>query len=87
MAKLHTIVAWNTGAHLAGGLQMRAYLLTTTAVMALLAAMPAQAQDANWLLSPVSGDFNTAGNWSPAAVPGVPTGTGTAFSGCPISPT
>jgi autotransporter-associated beta strand protein len=60
---------------------MRTYLLTTTAVMALLAAMPAQAQDANWRLSPVSGDFNTAGNWSPAAVPGVPTGTGTAFFG------
>ena len=60
---------------------MRAHLLTTTAVMALLAAMPAQAQDANWRLSPVSGDFNTAGNWSPAAVPGVPTGTGTAFFG------
>jgi uncharacterized protein with beta-barrel porin domain len=52
---------------------MRAHLLTTTAVMALLAAMPAQAQDANWRLTPVSGDFNTAGNWSPAAVP---TGTG-----------
>jgi len=60
---------------------MRAHFLTTTAVMALLAAMPAQAQDANWRLSPVSGDFNTAGNWSPAAVPGVPTGTGTAFFG------
>ncbi len=57
---------------------MRTHLLTTTAVMALLAAMPAQAQDANWRLTPVSGDFNTAGNWSPAAVP---TGTGTAFFG------
>jgi len=55
---------------------MRAHLLATTAVMALLAAMPAQAQDANWLLNPGSGDFNTAGNWNPAAVP-----TGTAFFG------
>ena len=55
---------------------MRAYLLTTTAIMALLAAMPAQAQDANWLLNPGSGNFNTAGNWSPPTVP-----TGTAFFG------
>jgi hypothetical protein len=52
---------------------MRTHLLTTTAVMALLAAMPAQAQ--TWR-GTVSGDFNTAGNWSPAAVP-----TGTAFFG------
>ncbi len=55
---------------------MRAHLLTTTAVMALLAAMPAQAQDANWRVIPGSGDFNTAGNWSPATVP-----TGTASFG------
>jgi autotransporter-associated beta strand protein len=55
---------------------MRTHLLTTTAVMALLAAMPAQAQDATWQLTPVSGDFNTAANWNPAAVP-----TGTAFFG------
>jgi autotransporter-associated beta strand protein len=60
---------------------MRTHLLTTTALMALLAAMPAQAQDANWRLSPLSGDFNTAGNWQANAVPGVPTGTGTAFFG------
>jgi hypothetical protein len=55
---------------------MRTHLLTTTAVMALLAAMPAHAQNANWLPNPGSGDFNTAGNWSPATVP-----TGTAFFG------
>jgi hypothetical protein len=58
------------------GTSMRTHLLTTTAVMALLAAMPAQAQDATWQLTPVSGDFNTAANWNPAAVP-----TGTAFFG------
>ena len=39
------------------GLQMRAYLLTTTATMALLAAMPAHAQDATWTGS-------TSGNWN-----------------------
>ena len=58
---------------------MRAHLLTTTAVMALLAAMPAHAQHARCDLAalvPGSGDFNTAGNWNPATVP-----TGTAFFG------
>ena len=34
----------------------------------------AQTQNATWLLTPGSGDFNTAGNWSP---PTVPTGTAT----------
>ena len=29
----------------------------------------AHAQNATWLLNPGSGDFNTAGNWSPAIVP------------------
>ena len=50
-------------------------LLTTTAIVAV-AALPgaARAQDATWLASPGSGDFNTAVNWNPAAVP-----TGTAF--------
>jgi autotransporter-associated beta strand protein len=60
-----------------GGSGMRTHLLTTTAAVALLAAMPAQAQDATWR-GTVSGDFNTAGNWNP---PAVPTGTGTAFFG------
>ena len=52
---------------------MRAHLLTTTAAVALLAAMPAQAQiaGATWLSNPVSGDFNTNANWDP----GVPLGT------------
>ncbi|MGX4802422.1 autotransporter outer membrane beta-barrel domain-containing protein [Bradyrhizobium guangdongense] len=39
-----------------------------------LSATGAQAQDATWLTNPGSGDFNTATNWTPAAVP-----TGTAF--------
>src|SRR5262245_7924413 len=55
---------------------MRAYLLATTAAAALLAAMPACAQDATWSQTPSSGNFNTAGNWNPPTVP-----TGTAFFG------
>src|SRR5262245_61299340 len=55
---------------------MRTHLLTTTAAVALLAAMPARAQDATWSTTPGSGDFNTAANWTPASVP-----TGTAFFG------
>jgi autotransporter-associated beta strand protein len=54
-----------------------AALLATTALVAV-AALPdaARAQDATWLASPGSGDFNTAANWNSAAVP-----TGTAFFG------
>src|SRR5262245_46829494 len=55
---------------------MRAYLLATTAAAALLAAMPAHAQNATWSTAPGSSDFNTAANWTPATVP-----TGTAFFG------
>src|SRR5262245_17722910 len=55
---------------------MRAYLLATTAAAALLAAMPARAQNATWSTAPGSSDFNTAANWTPATVP-----TGTAFFG------
>ena len=55
---------------------MRAHLLTTTAAVALLAAMPARAQDATWSTAPGSSNFNTAANWTPATVP-----TGTAFFG------
>src|SRR5262245_1192612 len=55
---------------------MRAYLLATTAAAALLAAMPAHAQNATWSTAPGSSDFNTAANWNPATVP-----TGTAFFG------
>jgi fibronectin-binding autotransporter adhesin len=55
---------------------MRTHLLATVAAVALLAALPAHAQDATWLLNPGSGNFNTAANWTPATVP-----TGTAFFG------
>jgi autotransporter-associated beta strand protein len=63
---------------LQGGLRkMRTpHLLTTTAAVALLAAMPARAQDATWQLNPGTADYNTATNWTPATVP-----TGTAFFG------
>src|SRR5262245_14621884 len=53
---------------------MCTHLLTTAA--ALLAAMPAHAQDATWSTAPANSDFNTAANWMPATVP-----TGTAFFG------
>jgi autotransporter-associated beta strand protein len=59
-----------------GGGAMRAHLLTTTAAVALLAALPARAQDATWLTAPGSSNFNTAANWTPATVP-----TGTASFG------
>src|SRR5262245_14578378 len=55
---------------------MRTHLLTTAAAAALLAAMPAHAQDATWSTAPANSDFNTAANWTPATVP-----TGTAFFG------
>lgn len=51
----------------------RATLLVSTV---LVAATTALAQDGTWLTTPVSGDFNTAANWSPASVP-----TGSAFFG------
>jgi autotransporter-associated beta strand protein len=55
-----------------------AALLATTALVAVAVLVPgaARAQDATWLATPGSGDFNTAANWNPAAVP-----TGTAFFG------
>src|SRR5262249_45688098 len=55
---------------------MRAYLLATTAAAALLAAMPAHAQNATWSTAPANSDFNTAANWTPTTVP-----TGTASFG------
>ena len=51
---------------------VRAVLLASTALIGA-AALPAAAQDATWLATPGSGNFNTATNWSPATVP-----TGTA---------
>jgi hypothetical protein len=59
-----------------GGGEMRTHLLTTVAAVALLAALPARAQDATWSTAPGSSNFNTAANWTPATVP-----TGTAFFG------
>ncbi len=52
-----------------------ARLLAGTVLVAA-ATLPAAAQNASWLTSPGSGDFNTATNWTPATVP-----TGTAFFG------
>jgi len=49
-------------------------LLASTALVGL--AAPVAAQDATWLASPGTGDFNTNANWSPATVP-----TGTASFG------
>jgi hypothetical protein len=54
--------------------RLRIALLASSALSA--ASMPAAAQDATWLAAPVSGNFNTAANWSSGAVP-----TGTAFFG------
>lgn len=53
----------------------RAAWLASTALV-IAATQPAMAQDATWQLNPGTGDFNTAANWTPAAVP-----TGTAFFG------
>ena len=50
-----------------------ARLLAGTALVAA-AALPAVAQDATWLATPGTGDFNTGANWNTATVP-----TGTAF--------
>ncbi|SHL39881.1 autotransporter-associated beta strand repeat-containing protein [Bradyrhizobium lablabi] len=57
---------------------MKKLLLGATVMFAVVAAMtlPAAAQDATWLASPVSNDFDAAANWNPATVP-----TGTAFFG------
>ncbi|WPO38844.1 autotransporter outer membrane beta-barrel domain-containing protein [Tardiphaga sp. 42S5] len=57
---------------------LRAILLASSALglAPFLAALPAAAQDATWLASPGSGNFNDAANWGPAGVP-----TGTAFFG------
>src|SRR6266545_4600238 len=56
-----------------GASRMRAYLLATTASVALLTAT-AHGQDATW--QGVGPDFNDSRNWSPPVVP-----TGTAFFG------
>src|SRR5262245_22763078 len=53
---------------------MRSYLLAMPVAVALLAPMPAQAQNATWLSTPGPSDYHSAASWSPATVP-----TGTAF--------
>ena len=67
------------------GFSARAWLTYRTAaplaaavLVAVAALLPGtlRAQDATWLASPSTGDFDTAGNWNPATVP-----TGTAFFG------
>jgi autotransporter-associated beta strand protein len=61
---------------------MRAHLLATTAVVALLAATSANAQNATWSSTPGSSDYNTGSNWIP--IPPTPADTvpsGTAFFG------
>ena len=56
-------------------LVLAAALLAST-VLTLASALPAAAQDATWLASPDSGDFNTRTNWGAGSVP-----TGTASFG------
>ena len=64
--------------------RLRAVLLASSALI----AAPAAAQDAMWLATPGSADFNTAANWDPATVPnggvasfGASTVTSLTFSG------
>src|SRR5437868_8500300 len=55
--------------------RLRTVLLASSA-LGLASALPAAAQDATWSSTPGSGDYNTAANWTPTAVP-----TGTASFG------
>jgi autotransporter-associated beta strand protein len=68
-------------ATIAGGGEMRGYLLTTTVAVALLSAMPAHAQDATWSSNPFTATYDLFFNWTPAAVP-----TGTASFGATNTP-
>jgi autotransporter-associated beta strand protein len=47
----------------------RLLLLTLLSTTFLLASQFAQAGNATWDLNPTTGDWNTAGNWTPATVP------------------
>ncbi|HMJ30926.1 MAG TPA: hypothetical protein VK512_19625, partial [Xanthobacteraceae bacterium] len=58
----------------------RTVLLASSALY-LASALPAAAQDATWRSAPGSGDYNTAANWTPTAVP-----TGTASFGTTTGP-
>jgi autotransporter-associated beta strand protein len=53
----------------AGNLARRMRALLAGTAISAAATLPAVAADATWLLSPGTGDFNTAANWTPAAVP------------------
>jgi autotransporter-associated beta strand protein len=55
---------------------MRSGLIAASLLCGVLFSGQGSAQNATWLLNPGSGDFNTAANWNPAAVP-----TGTASFG------
>src|SRR5881397_2407016 len=56
-----------------------AFLLTAAAILTLLLATASSsfAGSATWKASPTTGDWNTAGNWTPATVPNGPTNTAT----------
>jgi autotransporter-associated beta strand protein len=57
-------------------LEVRSALLSASLLSVVGFSGQASAQDATWLSSPGTADFNTAGNWNPATVP-----TGTASFG------
>jgi hypothetical protein len=63
-------------------LQVRSALASVSLLSVVFCGGRASAQDATWLSTPGTADFNTAGNWSPAVVP-----TGTAFFGLSNSTT
>src|ERR1700686_1720376 len=58
--------------------RLQAVLLASSALCMtpFLAALPAAAQDATWIGTPVDGDYNNAANWNPATVPVVSFGVG-----------
>ena len=63
-------------------LQVRSALVSVSLLSVVVFSGRASAQDATRLSTPGTADFNTAGNWNPAAVP-----TGTAFFGLSNSTT
>jgi autotransporter-associated beta strand protein len=68
--------AWGVAARGTRGVRRLTLVAASLAIGMMSTAPLARAQNATWLVSPGSGDFNTAANWSPAAVP-----TGTASFG------
>ena len=63
-------------------LEVRSALVSVSLLLVVVFSGQASAQDATWLSTPATANFNTAGNWSPAVVP-----TGTAFFGLSNSTT